>query len=600
MAGSVANSAAAAIAAILLMAAWVPAEAACGPDTVVDPQQALARATAAADRAALHAHGAGRARDDNERASARAEAERWLYACQAALESSPNYPMPQGRDDAVAAGASLRLADDALADSGTAERLAREREAVAARARTEAQRQLQHGKRRAEIEAAQIRSVEAANAVVALREEGAALRDAADGFACHAAKLVAGRSAPPAGPRLRTSYCRDRFDYALAEQRHQVAAAQAAGAGAAAGVPGLPTAQSLLAGTLGGLLQEKHDPHIREERQHQRDYYGREGRRVPLSEDDIALLNLAIPIGNPALGQAPPAQGQQAAAPPPVPSRPPETPKAPPTPKSERPVSGFAVAPDVPKRVCGPDITSQVFNTLDKIYRDYHGWSAAQQKEKCDLLVSVTPSLAFEGAWDIDRLSPDWAPDPKKEDAEEIAKKKYWFENVSPSCAIPRDPCGPSVTFLGQCLHAQVVNYVMWGAINLMCGQKEAGERMHRARQVAKNFPDLTQPADPYGEQKAMADIGEGWTALREQADQSPAGAQPVSGFVTGPTPGSTLKPETPANRQQAIDFLKRKLPGLLKDSSRPERLCQIPCPATADELATMASTFHYHWGKSR
>ena len=147
-----------------------------------------------------------------------------------------------------------------------------------------------------------------------------------------------------------------------------------------------------------------------------------------------------------------------------------------------------------PQYVCGPDITEKVYNTLKNTETAYNNASASQKAAACGSLFGLT---TYNSAWDIDGLDPASAPNPKEgrewDDTTKSWTKelrnddnkpilgangkvrkvpfKPWFTNTN-ACAIPRpdDVCAATVQFAGTCQHAQIVNYVMWGEVNKLCG----------------------------------------------------------------------------------------------------------------------------------
>lgn len=101
----------------------------------------------------------------------------------------------------------------------------------------------------------------------------------------------------------------------------------------------------------------------------------------------------------------------------------------------------------VPK-VCGPDITSELEATLDRVRRAFAGWSGPRRYAACLGIVTV-PSAA--SAWDIEELGPS---------GRESFVKKY-----QPDCGT----CGLSVQAGGDCHYAGSVNYVIYGLMMRLC-----------------------------------------------------------------------------------------------------------------------------------
>jgi hypothetical protein len=126
-----------------------------------------------------------------------------------------------------------------------------------------------------------------------------------------------------------------------------------------------------------------------------------------------------------------------------------------------------------PFPVCGPDVTTSVIKAMEHMYRQYHLWPAKLQTNRCDQLFKFTGATNYKNAWDIIELSPGYA-----------IGEIQGFKKSFPSCARPRWPCGLSVTFLGTCVHFQILNYVQWGTMGALC----KSEYQHRAAAVLRNM----------------------------------------------------------------------------------------------------------------
>lgn len=199
------------------------------------------------------------------------------------------------------------------------------------------------------------------------------------------------------------------------------------------------------------------------------------------------------------------------AAPPPPPGEstverltPPQEPPV--TPPVTLPPVAHTPPPETPKdqHICGPDITYKVYLTLRKIAAEYKAATPAQQKAACGSLYGLT---SWGHAWDIDGLDPDSANGPQP-----------WLTRYSNACAIPRpsEVCAATVEFAGTCQHAQIVNYVMWGLVNHLCGYKRGtATGIAHARNTTyavlralfkhQGSPNLNEVQ---GSQEAMIDVG--------------------------------------------------------------------------------------------
>jgi len=169
---------------------------------------------------------------------------------------------------------------------------------------------------------------------------------------------------------------------------------------------------------------------------------------------------------------------------PPAPLPPPQTAVAPPPPQ-QRPTA--VTPPAAPgQAVCGPVVTDKVFATLAKMTRDFNAKPGVKAMA-CHNLYGPT---TYKTAWDIVGLNPETSPGNPESDDSDAPQAKWnpqtgtwqrtsdggtfnaWLTGSSQSCAIPRpdDACAATVQFMGTCQHAQVVNYVMWGRVNKLCG----------------------------------------------------------------------------------------------------------------------------------
>jgi len=301
------------------------------------------------------------------------------------------------------------------------------------------------------------------------------------------------------------------------------------------------------------------------------------------------------------------------APPPPVvevsPSPLPTTVSAPPSPPPTPTPTGVAHSPPpTPLHpICGPDITELVFNALRDMRNNFMD-NPDKQTAACHALLD--PKTA-PTAWDIYPLSPgsaplhgtqyspendDWrSPDPaptppsistddtpeqaqdKHDDYEKELKKyndtinKPWFTGYSKACAVPRDPCGATVEFLGTCQHAQVVNYVQWGMMMSLCGTgyPTIGKLAH----AIWNHMQYNDQA-PTDQQNNMVDAGEG---MADAIYHDPQNMQGV------------FNPR--------LDDLRRKLKEADGQKSHPEQACALECKLTAEEEAKLNERpFGYHW----
>ena len=117
-----------------------------------------------------------------------------------------------------------------------------------------------------------------------------------------------------------------------------------------------------------------------------------------------------------------------------------------------------------PAKACGPDVTDYVMAVMQMIQDAYNNsWNAAERSRRCGTLYG----LGFNAAWDLQGFTPS--------DGEKYMPQIFFQRAAPNACAIPRDPCGATVVFLGYCVNAQVVNYVQWGVMNELCDTQERG-----------------------------------------------------------------------------------------------------------------------------
>jgi hypothetical protein len=152
------------------------------------------------------------------------------------------------------------------------------------------------------------------------------------------------------------------------------------------------------------------------------------------------------------------------------------------------PVAPPILAKAPPEKACGPDVTDYVLAVLQMIEDAYkNSWKPEERAARCSSLYG----LGFQAAWDMQGFAPSDGEDYMPE---------IFFQRAAPQyCAIPRDPCGSTVVFLGYCISAQVVNYVQWGLMNELCGTQVKG----RIAQSTRSFFSSNSVG-----QEAMSDIG--------------------------------------------------------------------------------------------
>ena len=152
-----------------------------------------------------------------------------------------------------------------------------------------------------------------------------------------------------------------------------------------------------------------------------------------------------------------------------------------------------------PPKSCGPDVTDYVLGVLQMIEDTYkNSWDAAERAKRCGSLYG----LGFQAAWDLQGFTPS--------DGESYMPEIFFQRAAPNACAIPRNPCGSTVVFLGFCVNAQVVNYVQWGLMNELCGTQERGIAAQSVRSVFSS--------NSTG-QKIMSELGEDFAGIGYDLD---------------------------------------------------------------------------------
>lgn len=230
--------------------------------------------------------------------------------------------------------------------------------------------------------------------------------------------------------------------------------------------------------------------------------------------------------------------------------------------------------------ICGPDITKNVLNVLDKIFRDFDSWDIYKRERKCKGITESNPY--FDSAWDIDQLSPGMVPGKPGQTG--------WFQSYARPCCTPDDPCAPTVRFLGACHHAQVVNYVLWGAMTQLCGYSTTNPLRHWIRSGTPLIPGTDRRrslggSDPnYAEQKVMSQVGE--TYMKRLWEQK----RDEGRFV-----------RSDEQWQRIFDERRQELEKIISanetNSHRPEKACTAKCEPTPRQQQFLDKLqFGYVW----
>lgn len=128
------------------------------------------------------------------------------------------------------------------------------------------------------------------------------------------------------------------------------------------------------------------------------------------------------------------------------------------------PVPPAPVAPPEPKKVCGPDITASLENTLNKVKSDFAAWPINTAIRRCNEIVGKGRN-AITSSWEIDGLvkSANWA-----------------IPYIQAGCCQPMnaprhpDACDWSVQVAGVCQNYYTPNYAVFGTMCRLCQDRLA------------------------------------------------------------------------------------------------------------------------------
>ncbi|MEP0940127.1 MAG: hypothetical protein ABJH20_00180 [Rhizobiaceae bacterium] len=230
--------------------------------------------------------------------------------------------------------------------------------------------------------------------------------------------------------------------------------------------------------------------------------------------------------------------------------------------------------------ICGPDVTDLVLGSLKEVYTDkWSRWTPDYREAICESFVTFPLALS---SWDINGFAPsafdqiipeeDWKPTRQFPTYDEYKYgQPFFFEKFAASCAKPRrSVCRKTVTFLGQCHHGQVANYVLWGFAKALCPNlRREMDGFHQMRNYLKGASFTTR-----GSQNALVDVGEEFGRLVKTQSDGPATRQALSGLM-----------------RQLAGSTDRRYSGL---SLRPESTCSLTCTQTDDEKREMSKS---GWG---
>ena len=270
--------------------------------------------------------------------------------------------------------------------------------------------------------------------------------------------------------------------------------------------------------------------------------------------------------------------------------------------KPNNPVAIPIGTPTKPQLVCGPDVTEKVHHAMEALYREWRNWGSIKRQVQCSKLWNPATAL---NAWDIDALSPDRAPRSEKDRKEDggtvgsyqsyLNNRNWWFQKWSPHCAKPLTPCGPTVVFLGQCIHSQEVNYIQWGVMNTLCEHDTINWMVHGGRSVFNGVNRKTMDT-----QRLMSDLGSdliGIITKRIKRGENPRLRTDGQTGFSSADPGVTRATQEMGLLQAGF---KRKLAtGKWRYfTGRPETACSMTCKMPANKLKEWQNKkFEAEWG---
>lgn len=241
------------------------------------------------------------------------------------------------------------------------------------------------------------------------------------------------------------------------------------------------------------------------------------------------------------------------------------TPTDTPTPSrtpTETPTPVLITPPPANALICGPDLTKNVEAVLQQVVDSYKGWEPEEKKARCAEIVDWLHPKKAAGSWDIDPFF-RWCyvEVTKLSNGQEIRNNKGNHLQYSKYCGIPEWPCGCSIEFAGVCIHAQIVNYMMWGAMNELCDQKLTASLMHKAWTL-KQYGGTN-----YDQQVVMSKLGQDFVKS-----------------ATGKDP-------------DAYEKGKASLANDLAKINRVEAQCELKCQMTPEEKLKIKNfDMSWHW----
>jgi len=208
--------------------------------------------------------------------------------------------------------------------------------------------------------------------------------------------------------------------------------------------------------------------------------------------------------------------------------------------------------------ICGPDLTKNVEAALQQVVDTYEGnsWTPAEKKQRCADIIDWTHPKKAAGAWDIDPFY-RWCHVEvmKHADGTETRTNKGKHLEFTKYCGIPEYPCGCSIEFAGVCIHAQIVNYMLWGVMNELCDQNMTAALMHKV------WTATQYGGSSYDQQVLMSKLGKAFVKSARARAQGSGG-----------------------DDANAYDQGKLDLGALMAKLKRDEAPCELKCQMTPEE----------------
>lgn len=161
----------------------------------------------------------------------------------------------------------------------------------------------------------------------------------------------------------------------------------------------------------------------------------------------------------------------------------------------ERELNGVDTQMDIARQlierqsVCGPDITSELYDAVGLAETMFNGWTSDEKDDRCHALVSLETGGI---AWDIDQL---------------YNRNHSWILGYRPACATAQNHsaasgadelCGNTVEVNNQCFYAGSPNYIIFGKMMKLCHSHEESKSWYSRNLAAYNRQRVEALVDLY------------------------------------------------------------------------------------------------------